>query len=316
MRHELLGKLLEDNELLLRQLIGESESLSIAPSARSLRVKCDPNLFLQAVANLAQNARESYPGGQGKVEISLDEETIEREVAYLHPGAHPGHYARLSVRDHGKGMSTETLSKAFDPLFTTKTFGGHAGLGLSIVHAIVRAHDGFLTVESHVEKGTTVSVYIPARDEATDSLDTGRQVTEDDQPIDDQDGAVDATTRSILVVDDEDSVRNLVEKILTRLGYKVTSCSDRTEALESATERSFDLVVLNSCLPGMNGLRLIDELRETKHAAKFLVMTSSATSPDQPTPGTALLKKPFDYATLAASVRGSLGGISESIESA
>jgi signal transduction histidine kinase len=136
-------------------------NLDIAPNGR-YTVVCDQAQILQAITNLVINAAESYQAGRkGSIDISLSNETLSEDVVGLQLGARPGEYVRLRVKDTGLGMTPDVLQRAFEPFFTTKASSGHQGLGLSIVFAIVRDHDGFLSAESSSNSGTTISLYLP-----------------------------------------------------------------------------------------------------------------------------------------------------------
>lgn len=155
------GSLIDERIGLLRQMVGNANELVFERCDEKIPVTCDPNLVMQAITNLVLNSRDSYGTASGKIQITLDTEHLDEDVEELHVGAKAGDFARLRVRDSGGGMTPEILAHAFDPLFTTRSTTGHSGLGLSIVFAIVRAHDGFLTVESKPDRGTTVSIYLP-----------------------------------------------------------------------------------------------------------------------------------------------------------
>lgn len=152
-----LSSLIENHVKVLNYPI----NLDITPNGR-YTVLCDQAQILQAITNLAINAAESYQANRkGSIDISLSNETLTEDVVGLQLGARPGEYVRVRVKDTGIGMTPDVLQRAFDPFFTTKASSGHQGLGLSIVFAIVRDHDGFLTAESSSNSGTTISLYFP-----------------------------------------------------------------------------------------------------------------------------------------------------------
>ena len=159
-----LGKFLRERLVLLQNAAGENCQIIIdGPDTAQLPVRCDCNLLIQAIISLVLNARESYGNSQGSVFLSLGLEHLDEDVSDIIAGAQQGDFARLRIKDSGCGMTTEVLAKAFDPLFTTKT-GAHTGLGLSIAFSVIRAHDGFLTLESHPARGSTVSIYLPVEE--------------------------------------------------------------------------------------------------------------------------------------------------------
>lgn len=157
------GQLVKSKMDFLRRSAGQDCRIKFECQQDVIYLSCDPLLITQVLTNLVLNARESYADKSGPIAVSLASEDIADEMAILNPGSRPGRFARLRVIDQGTGMTGEVLSKAFDPLFTTRRSSGHAGLGLSIVFGIVRAHDGFLTLESHPGKGTSVSIYLPVQ---------------------------------------------------------------------------------------------------------------------------------------------------------
>ena len=301
MKPEILGKVIDERLTLLRKLVGEAYEIQFEHTPTPLWVECDTNLITQILSNLVLNARDSYSGDSGNISVSLDTEEMDEAVSKFHVGARAGTFARLRIRDNGHGMSPETLSKAFDPLYTTKAASGHSGLGLSIVFALVRAHNGFLTVESYPEKGTTVSVYLPltentehvALDGKSRAISSGAMNLAEDPEL--------ANSR-ILVVEDEPRVRELVATMLSTLGYRVTSCANGPEALERCKTDVFDLVLVDMVMPRMNGLELIAKLKESTSEAKTMMMTGCGlTGREQGMPAT-VLSKPFDMTTLAKTV--------------
>jgi hypothetical protein len=155
--NETLGDAIE----FMRASLGDQYPVLFSAAAESLNVQCDEHLIIQSVNHLLDNAHESYSEPPGAIEITLGREEIGEDISLLHAHAKPGSYARITVKDEGCGMSTETLAQAFEPLFTTKQRSGHAGLGLSTVLAIVRAHGGFLTTASNQNKGTAITLYYP-----------------------------------------------------------------------------------------------------------------------------------------------------------
>ncbi|MBN8547836.1 MAG: response regulator [Deltaproteobacteria bacterium] len=303
MKIEDFGTLLSSRLELLKKIAGENYEISFKVPEKPLGVECDTNLMMQVVTNLVMNSRDSYQGKSGSIEITLDTEEMEEGVSDVHVGARPGHFARLRVKDNGCGMSPETLSKAFDPLFTTKSSSGHAGLGLSMVHAIVRAHDGFLTMESYPERGTTVSLYFPVREIPAQDKGKERNVgAENNLPHANNNGH----REKILVVEDEKSVRDLVASMLNHLGYEVTICSNGEEALETCVNHQFDLVLVDMIMPRMHGLDLVSKLRSADSNVKTLVMTGYGVTPETSAERCGVIPKPFDINTLAHAIRDAL----------
>ena len=295
-----LGRVIGDRTGLLRRLVGEEYEVAITMPGDTIGVNCDTHLILQALTNLVLNAKESYRGRPGRIEVSLDSETVEDNLSDILVGARAGKFARLKVRDFGSGMSPDTLSRAFDPLFTTKASKGHAGLGLSIVYAIVRAHDGFLSAESHPEKGTTITLYFPFKEITAEKAVSSKWATQDFDP---GTPTPQGKQEKILVVEDEPNVRDLVATMLQTLGYDVTTCANGAEALEKTAGSPFDLVIIDVIMPRMRGTELFEKMRQNSPILKTLLMTGQSGIPDSLRGTVPVLHKPFDLEVLGKIVR-------------
>ena len=293
-----LRELMKNRQALIREMLGDHYEVTVGGAAQSVGINCDQNLILQAVTNLVLNARDSYQGKNGEIEISIDTETIPEQVSAVHVGARPGTFARLRVKDRGMGMTPDVLAHAFDPLFTTKRSAGRSGLGLSTVFAIVRAHDGFLTVESTPEKGTSVSIYLPLVAVTTPSEAVRAEIEANRAAV-----QLETGKGRILVVEDESTVRELVSQMLGLLGYEVQSCASGDEAIEEFKTRSFDLVLVDMVMPRMDGPSLIQKLREINSKTNALIMTGYGESLHNGKMREPLLSKPFDLETLAKTVK-------------
>ncbi|NDC36793.1 MAG: response regulator [Proteobacteria bacterium] len=286
-----------DHITLLQGMLSSRYPLSVKTGER-LGMNCDSNLILQAITNLALNARDSYEEAGGAIDIEVSSEEIREEVSAIHTGARPGNFIRIRVRDQGVGMTADVLAHAFDPLFTTRKQTGHSGLGLSTVYAIVRAHDGFLTVESHPNKGTTASLYFPrvALEQHETQADTPTQSHQAPEP---------AAGARILVVDDEPSIQDLVVTMLGSLGYTASSCGTGAEALDRCNAGKFDLVLVDYSMPQLPGTELIAKLRAMNYTARTVLMTGyghqMAGSSES-----ARLAKPFDIETLSQTIIAAL----------
>lgn len=297
---ERLADIIEMRLDLLRKSVGEGFTITFENRAPDAYVDCNLNLLMQAITNLVLNAREAYPSGAGEIQIELDTEEIDAAVSDLHVGSRAGRFVRLRVKDTGIGMPPETLAKAFDPLFTTKRSSGHTGLGLSIVFAIVRNHDGFLTAESRPEKGTTVSIYLPVA-----SAIDAKPVEAPKPPV----GILpEGEKRLVLVVEDDASVRSLVSMILTANKYEVQSCSNSDEAVALATQNKFCLALVDMVLPRGNGADLIKTLRQDNPEIKTLLMSGFAPNIKPESMQSNLLHKPFDAEALLRAVEATHSG--------
>ena len=295
-----LTGLLQDRMDLLEKLGGESIEIKLEETDEIIGIKCDPNQIMQAVTNLVINSIDAYGNTAGNINISLGTETIDEEASELHVGTRPGRFARLRVRDTAIGMHPETLGRAFDPLFTTKADCGNAGLGLSIVYAIVRAHDGFLTVESRLQKGTTISVYIPLVElDAKRSIEMNGHINEIEQAAEKKKNK----KEHILIVEDENHVRELISELLSQMGYIVTSCSDGEEALGHFLEKDFDLVLIDMIMPRMDGLELLGKLKEHDSSVKTLAMSGYGLDADAIKKFSNVIPKPFDIDSLVQAIK-------------
>ena len=224
----------------------------------------DSTQLYQVLMNLSINARDAMPNG-GTLTIDLQNKTLSEQEATLHLGAVPGKYVVLIVKDTGTGISPELLNRIFDPFFTTKEPGKGTGLGLSSALSIVKSHGGFIDVHSEVGKGTEFNVFLPANEEEIEvevapvsSIPMGHGET-------------------ILVVDDEKTLQDLLRPTLERKNFKVLSAFDGNEAISMYKENQdkIDIVLLDMLMPKLSGLSAIPELRQINPQIKIIGMTGS-----------------------------------------
>jgi signal transduction histidine kinase/CheY-like chemotaxis protein len=285
---------------LLRAIAGDRCSLTLECQEDNLFASCDPGLLIQAISNLIINAAESYgENGGGLITIAIDAENIDEIVSSLHIGARPGNFIRITIRDSGCGMTREALAKAFEPLFTTKSHQGHSGLGLSIVHSIAHAHHGFLTAESHPAKGTTICLYIPLASRAASQESVWPQLHQSMlAPI--------PNIPHVLVIEDEETVRELVGAMLETIGYRVTTFPTADIALEwvhSAGE-PYDLVLTDFTMPGKDGLELVNLISARASSVPTIIMTGHGAL--EVPAKTTILRKPFDITQLENALQKAL----------
>ncbi len=231
-----------------------AESISEVPGL----VEAEPNQLHQVLMNLCVNARDAMPGG-GILTLGLERVQISGVT-----GARPGPHLVLSVADTGLGIPAEVLDKIFDPFFTTKPVGKGTGLGLASVHGIVKAHQGFVRVESQVGRGTVFRVFLPARDGLAPAAPA---VAPPPVP------AVQPTgTTTILVVDDDPSVLHMTSRFLQRLGHRVLAASEGPQALELLGRHrgEVSLVITDFSMPGMDGPALAVKLRDLQPGLPIL----------------------------------------------
>jgi len=297
-----LNKLLQDLENMLHRLIGEDIELKLALSDKIGRVMADPGQVEQVIMNLAVNARDAMPGG-GKLMIETADVELDEDYASTHAGVTPGKYVMLAVTDNGSGMDRETLSNVFEPFFTTKEKGKGTGLGLSTVYGIVKQSGGNIWAYSEPGLGTTFKIYLPQ----TEAEPKGKAKA-----------AKKETTKGagekILVVEDNENLRNLMATMLSRLGYKVTLAANGGEALLLMEKKGLkpDLVITDVVMPKMSGKELADRLREIHPDLKVLYMSGYTDNAIAHhgilDPGIPFIQKPFTLGDIAQKVRAVLQG--------
>jgi CheY-like chemotaxis protein len=310
-----VNSLVSDMENMLRRLIGEDIELVTELTPDIGRVSVDPGSLDQAVMNLAVNARDAMPRGGT---LTLRTEVVDLDGAAardgqpaaarpgggffeapgLRHGVGPGRYVVLSVSDTGEGMDEETCSHLFEPFFTTKEVGKGTGLGLSVVYGIVKQSEGDISVESSPGSGTTFTIYLP-------SVEKDEREPERSKPR----AGVRGGSETVLLVEDEDTLRRLATRILELGGYEVLAARDGREALRTCEEngRRFDLVVTDVVMPGMGGRELVEELKRTRPGLKALyvsgytddIVVRNGVLPAR----TAFLQKPYTPSVLLQTVR-------------
>ena len=291
-----LNSLVVEMEKLLRRVIGERFDLQSHPDAKNGRVKADPSQLEQVVLNLGVNARDAMPRG-GKLIIRTENVRLDRTTASGISVA-PGDYVVLSVTDTGAGMDNDIMSHIFEPFFTTKGPGKGTGLGLATVYGIVRQTGGGISVESEVGQGSTFRIYLPQETAPVEFTRTSPTPVEKSTNFE-----------TVLVVEDEDIVRELVCEVLEDQGYNVICARDGIEAMQVAGE--FDgpihLLVTDVIMPHMNGHELAGKLSALRPDMKVLYVSGYSDNDigDHGVldPRFELLQKPFTPQTLARKIR-------------
>jgi PAS domain S-box-containing protein len=291
-----LNEVVNDIERLLRRTLGEHIELVVRLSPDVPAVLADPGQVEQVLVNLAVNARDAMPDG-GRLVIDTRVVELDRDFLQEHPDAVPGRYVRVTVEDSGTGMDPEVAARAFEPFFSTKRKGEGTGLGLATVYGIVTAAGGLISVYSEPGEGTVFRVHLPAVDS-----DAVRAPGEQ---------AVEFTGRgeSVLLVEDEDSVRALAKRILTEGGYRVSALSQGSDALPLLEDprRDFDLLISDVVMPGMRGVELVRRALELRPELPVLMMSGYTTpleEDDRRAMAEApLLEKPFSRRDLLGQVR-------------
>jgi PAS domain S-box-containing protein len=281
---------------MLRRLLGEDVEITAELDEGLDIIKADPGQVQQLLVNLTVNARDAMPDG-GRLVIETANLLVGEEYRSVHPDVAPGRYVTLAVTDTGTGMSDEVLSHLFEPFFTTKRQGEGTGLGLATCHGIVEQNGGHIWVHSGLGLGTEVTILLPV----AEGVD--RPAGEPSVSLPPPTG-----TETVLVVEDDASVRRLAVLGLRSNGYAVLEAAGATEALElAATSASIDLLVSDVIMPGMHGPELAVRLREMRPSIRLLLVsghagTSEAFRDDEGRP-IQLLSKPFTPERLARKVR-------------
>lgn len=226
------------------------------------KVMANPTQLHQVLVNLCVNAGYAMSGKNGQLNVELQETLVNESMAKVHK-IKPGAYLLLTVQDNGQGMEPEVLERIFEPFFTTKPVGHGTGLGLSVVHGIVRDHQGIILVESTKGIGSLFSVYLPVTQAAASSLKTTVRTNLQGQG------------ESILLVDDETITIQLVQEMLENLNYRVVSTHNPLKALElfKTATKPFDLLLTDQTMPAMTGIELAERLLELQPKLKVVLMT-------------------------------------------
>ncbi len=291
-----------DAAKLLRRLIGEDIELATISRAGAGRVRVDPSQLEQVLMNLVVNARDAMPEG-GNITIETDVVELDSQYASTRPAVVPGRYVMVAVSDTGVGMDRETQTHLFEPFFTTKELGKGTGLGLATVYGIVKQSGGYIWVYSEPGQGATFKIYLPV------VAEPAAAPTEDERVPSRLDGS-----ETILLVEDEETVRALALRVLARRGYTLLEAADGEEALRKASEHlgPIHLLMTDVIMPRMTGRELARHLTEAR--AELKVLYASGYTDDAVfrhgvlEPGTAFLQKPFTPDALARTVREVIDG--------
>jgi PAS domain S-box-containing protein len=289
-----LNTLVSNTMEMLRRLIGEHIELRIEPEATG-RIKADPGQLLQVLVNLSVNARDAMPHG-GSLRITTADVGLNGACSVLPPGLKPGRYVLLSVIDTGIGMDSATKAHLFEPFFTTKPPGKGTGLGLSVVYGIVEHSGGHIECQSDSGAGTTFHVYFPTVEEPVEASTSKG-------PLRDLSGG----TETILVVEDESIVRDLICEALKPQGYHLLSAQTGLEALTLCRthQGAIDLLLTDMVMPGMSGKQLAATVLSLWPNIKVMYISGHAeeTLADVRSGGTMFLRKPVSPTMLVQQVR-------------
>ena len=295
-----VNAIVQDMERLLRPLIGENVELITVLTPEAAHTRADSGQLEQVLMNLVVNAKDAMPGG-GQLTIQTQNILMDESHRRGQQFIRPGRYVMLSVRDTGTGMDKETQSRIFEPFFTTKEKGKGTGLGLSTVYGIVKQSGGYVMVQSEVGQGSNFQIYLP---QVEGDVETKAAPAPD---------AASGGNETILLVEDEESVRQLVRDTLSAKGYAVLEADSGEAGLAAAGTHKgkIDLVITDVVMPGMGGRDLVKNLGKTRPETKVLYLSGytedAILSEGSNESGTAFLQKPFSLQSLSRKVREVLG---------
>jgi two-component system cell cycle sensor histidine kinase/response regulator CckA len=245
-------------EKLLKRLLMEDIELKIIFTEKTLTIMADMSQLDQIIINLSTNARDAMPNG-GTLTIETKLLALDTECIDVHGNRMQGEYTFLSISDTGTGMDDTIKEKIFDPFFTTKEIGQGSGLGLSIVYGIIKQHNGFITVQSKENHGTTFNIYLPLID----------AMSEQQQPMSAQ---IKQGTETILLAEDNENVRRLAKEVLERTGYTVIEAIDGEDAIQQflRNKDTIDFLIIDAVMPRKNGKEVYNAIKKIKPHMKAL----------------------------------------------
>ena len=292
----LVGGLLD----MLHRTLGETIDLRVEDTQALWAATIDPHQFENALVNLALNARDAMPRG-GTLTIRTANITLDETYAEQHQEVTPGDYVEVSVSDTGTGIAPEVLEKVFEPFFTTKEVGKSSGLGLSMVFGFIKQSGGHIVIYSEVDRGTTVKLFIPRSE-----VDLAKEGTKDATR------EIARGSERILLIEDDEHLREVPVKILRKQGYEVVEAADGKEAIKHLQDsQPFDLLFTDVVLPGgMSGFEIVEGIKRLQPDIKVLYTSGYAESAIVPQEKrdlkTTLLMKPYSREKLLEKVRATL----------
>jgi len=293
-------------DALLRRLIGEDIEVLTVPAPDLGTVKADPGQIEQVVMNLSLNSRDAMPRG-GKLTLETSNAVLDETYARGHQPVEPGRYVMLAVSDTGTGMSEETLSRIFEPFYTTKEVGKGTGLGLSMVYGIVKQSGGYIWVYSEPNQGTTIKIYLPRVDQPAEDAGAEKQPA-----------GVSRGTETLLLVEDDPQLRELSSSVLKHCGYNVLVAATPEEgiAIAQANHHDLRLLVTDVVMPRINGRQLAERIQKVCPRIRVLYISGYTDNAivhyGVLDPGLWFLPKPFTLSALVGKVREVLDSPSSS----
>jgi len=301
-----LAPLLDENLLLMNSILPSTIKLKVSKENNVQNIMMDPVQFQQILMNLILNAKDAMDG-VGEINVSLSNYTSSGEECSSCHQRITGSWVEVIVADNGSGMTKEVIEKIFEPFFTTKALGQGTGMGLSVLHGIVKGYDGHIIVESTLGKGTRFRLLFPALDD---------EVNSSSSEIEKNESIIRGNGQRILIVDDQVSLADIEYDLLTSYGYKCTKKYDSEEALNLflSDSKAFDLIITDQTMPNLTGLELIDNIRKNNIDIPIIIVTGYSDKIKDSKldiENVTLLLKPVETKKLLANVARVLG-ISES----
>ncbi|MGB8540300.1 MAG: CHASE4 domain-containing protein [Candidatus Acidiferrales bacterium] len=296
--NEVVGGMIQ----MVSRVIGEDIELAFMPGARLGNVKADPSQIEQVVLNLVVNARDAMPQG-GRLTIETASVELDKNYTVRHAIVEPGPYVMLTVTDTGRGMDAKTQARIFEPFFTTKEQGKGTGLGLATVYGVIKQSDGYIWVYSEIGHGTTFKIYLPKVAAKVEELAAVKTIP-----------APASGSETILFVEDEQSVRELVREYLSARGYAVLEAADGVQALDIAAAHPgvIQLLITDVVMPRLSGRELASQIAAARRDLKVLYISGytddSIFRHGVLEGGMEFLQKPFNLRTLAQKIREILDG--------
>lgn len=293
-----INQVVNDSIIMLQRLIGEDIQINSSLEPQIDHIKADAGQLSQMLLNLVVNSRDAMPQG-GIISIETDNVFLDEEFVAQNPGSKTGDYVMLAVSDTGIGIDEETRQMIFEPFFTTKEIGKGTGLGLSTVYGIVNQLGGFIVVKSTVGVGTTFEIFLPSAEENKAAKVEAAATT----------AGIERGAETILLVEDEELVRNLTRQVLETCGYQVIEATNGHEALEQCDKKDqqIDLLLTDVVMPNMSGRELAEKVKEIHPSIKIL-FTSGYTEDAVVRHGISesemnFIQKPFSFDELSKKVR-------------
>jgi len=285
---------------LLERILPKTISIQLNLDKDIEKINADPAQIEQVLLNLAINARDAMPDG-GRLIIETGAVKLDEKYCEMHLGARPGKYALLSVTDTGQGMDKETVEHIFEPFYTTKGSGKGTGLGLAMVYGIVKSHGGYIVCYSEPRLGTSFKIYLPTLEQEAYSQHSREQLLKEQIPR--------GQGETILVIDDDKAVLDIVKKVLSRFGYQVLTASDARSGIQTYKkgDTGIDLVILDYMMPEIDGAAALKEIHEINPDAKIVIASGysldSSKEEEIGRMARGFLKKPFNLDQMLGQIR-------------